>query len=270
MGTISKNYTFTSGEEIKATDHNANFDTFYNAFNGGIENVNIGTTAGILDSQLAQIVSAGKVNFTAISTIGAVAGDIIWATSETSLGRLAIGTTGQKLKIGYTETADQSQTTSSGYISQIGDIGGQEYQCGQSFKLSADKIITAVEVFNLLKVGTPSGNWTIRIETDSSGLPSGTLADANASVVLVPPADNTLIKGIFTTPFSLSASTLYWIVISCGAQSNDDYWKIGGSTTDVYTDGNSAYYTSSWFNSPTTDLYFKIYTAATTFINWAT
>jgi hypothetical protein len=110
MGTISKNFTFTSGEEIKATDHNSNFDTFYNAFNGGIENVNIGTTAGILDSQLAQIVSAGKVNFTAISTVGAVAGDTLWATSATSWAKLAIGTSGQALQSNMLATWERIYT----------------------------------------------------------------------------------------------------------------------------------------------------------------
>ena len=38
MGVISKPNTFSAGATIIASEHNSNFDTIYNEFNGNIEN----------------------------------------------------------------------------------------------------------------------------------------------------------------------------------------------------------------------------------------
>lgn len=68
MGTISKNHTFSAGATIIASEHNSNFDTIYNDYNGSIANVNISATAAIVATKLAQIATANKV------TAGAVVG----------------------------------------------------------------------------------------------------------------------------------------------------------------------------------------------------
>jgi hypothetical protein len=101
MGKITKPFTLVAGEPILATEHNSNFNTLYNDFNGNISNYNIVTTAGITDDKIEQIVTPGKVSFASLSTLGAVAGDILWASSATSFGRLAIGTSGQALQISF-------------------------------------------------------------------------------------------------------------------------------------------------------------------------
>ena len=69
---ISKPYTFSVGAVIVAAEHNSNFDTIYNAFNGNINNVNIVSGAGITDDKLAQISTAGKVSTSALT--GSLAG----------------------------------------------------------------------------------------------------------------------------------------------------------------------------------------------------
>lgn len=61
MGLISKTYTFSAGAVIVAAEHNSNFDTIYNEFNGNIENANIKAGAGI---------SASKLDLSSPSTIG--------------------------------------------------------------------------------------------------------------------------------------------------------------------------------------------------------
>jgi hypothetical protein len=104
----------------------------------------------------------------------------------------------------------------------------------------------------------------MRIETDSSGKPSGTLADANASIVVVPPAINTDIKGTFATPFSLSAGTTYHLVIQCSAQSSEVWWALDYITAGAYADGTGSSTDNggvNWSNQPY-DLYFMIHMKA--------
>ena len=67
MATIVKPNTFSAGATIVAAEHNDNFDTIYDEFNGNIDNDNIKASAGIVDTKLATISTAGKINPTAIS-----------------------------------------------------------------------------------------------------------------------------------------------------------------------------------------------------------
>jgi len=66
LSIISKPNTFTAGNTILATEHNANFDTIYNDYNGNITNVNLSGAAGITDANLAQITTASKVSGAAL------------------------------------------------------------------------------------------------------------------------------------------------------------------------------------------------------------
>jgi hypothetical protein len=168
--------------------------------------------------------------------------------------------TGANVKVGLRnhniDVVDQQQTTGIGG-GALGDIGGTEYRRAQSFQLSGAKTITAVELSAVVEAGTPSGNWTLRIETNNAGVPSGTLADANASIVVSPGAPA---KGTFATPFTLSASTTYWLVWQCDNQSNDTYWLIKAIEPSAYASGNAAYSANgSWTAQSTVDLYFKVY-----------
>lgn len=72
MATINKPYTFSAGGTIVAAEHNSNFDTIYNEFNGSISNANISGSAAISDSKLAQITTAGKVSGAAITLLTSV------------------------------------------------------------------------------------------------------------------------------------------------------------------------------------------------------
>ena len=67
MGLITKTSTFSAGDTIIASEHNDNFDTIYNEFNGNINNANIKIGAAIADSKLAQITTASKVHANAIT-----------------------------------------------------------------------------------------------------------------------------------------------------------------------------------------------------------
>ncbi len=63
---ITKPNTFTAGTTIIASEHNDNFDTSYNDYNGNITNANISGSAAIADSKLAQITTGNKVAVSAI------------------------------------------------------------------------------------------------------------------------------------------------------------------------------------------------------------
>ena len=52
MATITKPNTFTASTTIRAAQVNANFDTIYNDYNGGITNANIKADAAIAGSKL--------------------------------------------------------------------------------------------------------------------------------------------------------------------------------------------------------------------------
>jgi starch phosphorylase len=60
MATITKDHTFSTGATIVASEHNDNFNTIYNDYNGNITTANLAAGAAIADTQLAQISTAGK------------------------------------------------------------------------------------------------------------------------------------------------------------------------------------------------------------------
>ena len=72
MALISKPNTFAAGASIVASEHNSNYDTVYNDYNGNITNANCAAAMGLVDTKLAQITTASKVDIKAL-TIGSQA-----------------------------------------------------------------------------------------------------------------------------------------------------------------------------------------------------
>lgn len=145
MSTITKNNTFSAGATIVAAEHNSNFDTIYNDYNGSINNDNIASNAAIVDTKLAQLTSASKVNLSALVISSQAAGDIIYASSATALTRLAAGSSGQHL---------------------------------QSAGTAAPTWATAGRVLQVVNVTTnTSGNTTLRYVLDNN-VPAGTFKGA--------------------------------------------------------------------------------------------
>lgn len=69
MAIVVKQYTFSAGAVIVASEHNANADTLFNDYNGNITNANISASAGIVDTKLAGITTAGKVSGAALTLL---------------------------------------------------------------------------------------------------------------------------------------------------------------------------------------------------------
>lgn len=96
MATITKPNTFSAGAVIVASEHNSNFDTIYNDYNGNITNVNIAAAAAIADTKLAQITTASKVNATALTETSEGAGTVLghdgtnWSSISASTSRYRV------------------------------------------------------------------------------------------------------------------------------------------------------------------------------------
>ncbi len=158
------------------------------------------------------------------------------------------------------EVVDQQQLSGGG-TETVGDYENTEYRSAQSFKLSATLTVTAVEIKRSSNpgAGSPTGNWTLRIETDSSN-PTGTLANANASIVVTPPAANGTVKGSFATPFELAGATTFWIVIQCDNQATTNYWLLDRVFPSGYADGTVSRSSNGvWAMANDIDLYFKVF-----------
>ena len=90
---ISVPNVFTVGAVIVASQHNANFSTVYNCVNGNLDNTNIASNAGILDSQLSSINTAGKVSGAALTSLASVPS----GAGLLPVANIPVGTTASKI-----------------------------------------------------------------------------------------------------------------------------------------------------------------------------
>lgn len=122
----------------------------------------------------------------------------------------------------------------------------------QSFQISSVGWINSARLY-LRKVGSPTGTLTLRIETNNSGSPSGTLAHANATTTIneadLDDSQYVMERFTFGTGFYLAASTTYWLVLSTDrAASGSNYvlWGADG-TSPGYANGEMKNYAGAWY-----------------------
>ncbi len=145
----------------------------------------------------------------------------------------------------------------------IGDVGGVETAQAQSFQLDAAMKVKGVQVYLKKNAGTP-GAITVTIETNSIDKPSGTLADASATATI--PAFTTATYGWitveFNSNFSLSGTTVYWIVLKTAAAANDQNYAIASdASSPSYSPGTMAVSTNggtTWAAVTGADAYFRV------------
>ncbi len=142
MALIIKQYTFSSGATIIASEHNSNLDIIYNDYNGNITNVNLSGSANISDTKLAQITTANKVATSAITD-----GDIDLAkvtcdsthyeegsapSTAASEGALYTKDTGGQPELFYREESDgdEVQITTGGVVNGGVQVQEVETQTG--------------------------------------------------------------------------------------------------------------------------------------------
>jgi hypothetical protein len=141
----------------------------------------------------------------------------------------------------------------------------------QSFSNGTATTISSVSL-KLRKDGSPAGSVSIAIQGNTGSLPDGVeVTNASTSVAL-----STLTSGVagfvkfsFTTAASLTASTVYWIVISATyPQNSTDYVSWYANTGNPYASGEAKVKTTqvgalngtfiSFGGSTSTDMVFKV------------
>lgn len=150
----------------------------------------------------------------------------------------------------------------------VGDTGGTETAQAQGFKIASDQTVAGLQLYLKKSAGTP-GDITVRIETNSAGTPSGTLANSNATATI--PAFTTTTYGwievTFPAAFVLSGATLYHIVLKTAAAANDNnYSWAADASSPTYSDGAMSASTdggSTWSAVSAADAYFRTLAQAT-------
>lgn len=163
-------------------------------------------------------------------------------------------TSGMTYQLSQTDYDEQLSTSFVTGQDTNGAIDGNPAKrIAQSFKIPAGQsssyLVTGVMLYLKKNAGTTT-DLTIRIETDTAGVPSGTLANANLTGTIT--AFSTATYGWyfvkFTTPSLLTTSTTYWIVAKHtteGSGTSQYFW--GYKAAGTYTQGNLATYaTGSW------------------------
>lgn len=136
----------------------------------------------------------------------------------------------------------------------------QQFTAPKAMQVASVSVLTA-------KTGTPAGTMYAEIQTDSGGLPSGTVitngTSDSISCNVASTYSNFGMSGfVFSTPPSLTNGTIYHIVIKTSgftrnAGVTDLY--LGGDAGGSHT-GDGETYTTSWAAiSPATVLYYRVY-----------
>lgn len=150
----------------------------------------------------------------------------------------------------------------------VGDEGGTEKAKSQGFQLPVGQTISGASFYLKKNAGTP-GDITVRIETDSTNKPSGTLAHSNATGTIT--AFSTTSYGwvsvTFAGTFSLSATTTYHLVLKTAAAANDqNYAWAADASSPTLSSGAQSYSAdggSTWTADSTKDQYFRLNGQAT-------
>ena len=145
----------------------------------------------------------------------------------------------------------------------VGDTGGTETAQAQGFKVDAAVQMKAVQVYIKKTTGTP-GDITVRIETNSTDKPSGTLVDTVNATATIPAFTTSTYGWItveFPAAFSLVSATTYWIVLKTAAAANDNNYNWAAKSTSGYADGTMAVSTDGgavWTAVAAVDAYFRV------------
>ena len=99
----------------------------------------------------------------------------------------------------------------------------------QGFKLPINGTVPSVELYGKTTGATAPTSVNVRIETDSGGNPSGTLAHASGAKTAVLQNSSAYQTVTFDSPLSLSANTQYWIVLSANGTTNSSKHFVWGA-----------------------------------------
>lgn len=141
----------------------------------------------------------------------------------------------------------------------VGDVSGVENKAAQSFQVKTSVVVREVSIYLDTETGSPMGDINIRIETDNSGIPSGTLVNSYASASIKSPT-TAWNSATFANVFRLSKNTTYHIVAQTISQSDDTAFNWSIDTAGTYASGQVSTKSGAgaWSNSASSDALFKI------------
>jgi len=132
----------------------------------------------------------------------------------------------------------------------------------QSFEISSGNTVETIKLW-LKKVGSPTGNLTLTIETDSGGDPSGTPVTNGTSHTVAASTLSTAygwIEFTFATNPTLSGTTTYWLVLSTSDSADEFNYVTWGADDSVpsYADGEMKSYASAAWSAESADACFIV------------
>lgn len=147
----------------------------------------------------------------------------------------------------YDEIPEERYLTSGSYNAPVD--ANPAKRIAQSFKLSQYNAIQSINISKiallLKKISGTTTDLQVRIETNNNGVPSGTLADAQATATISAFTDTSYIwKLVSFSNVTLLGNTLYWIVLQHITEGSGDskYSWQADSCTPTYSNGNLATY----------------------------
>ena len=200
------------------------------------------------------------------TVVDTVTGETGWGASEQRVFPVGTANTAQRWRINVTDNDGGGRVSIAEMemMEATPPVDGDD-KLAQSFEVAGSQIVKSVDLW-LKKVGSPAGTLTLRIETDNSGEPSGTLADANLTTTVAESSLSSSYGAIaftFTTSASISGSTPYWLVLSTDRSASEtDYvaWGADGSAPS-YADGEMMSELSSSWSAESADAIFEVFEA---------
>lgn len=221
MSIIVKPFTFSAGGTIIASDHNSNYDTIYNDYNGNITNANLASGAAIADTKLAQITTGQKVNLSSLVATSQATGDIIYASSATVMSRLATDTNATRYlsNTGASNIPAWAQVNAANGITGTlpvanGGTGSASALLDYGTSASASSAITSLKMAcGSLSVTGSSSQAVTNLGFTSSSSYYVVLTINNSSTFTQPTA--TRASGASFTIYNQSSSTIsiFWLAI---------------------------------------------------------
>jgi len=161
-----------------------------------------------------------------------------------------------------TSGTDQSQTTQNASV-EVGEANAttKRNKISQSF-IPVKSKIRGVSLWKTTDTGTFTGTVTVSIQADTAGSPSGT---ALLTKTLTNAEYLSIINGefdvVFSSEISMTAGSLYWIVIETSTSDTSNHPNIGTNSAGGYSSGSVKTWntTDGWTTVSTIDLYFKTY-----------
>jgi hypothetical protein len=211
-----------------------------------IVNADVSSTAAIADTKLDTIATAGKVSGAALTSLGSIpaGAGVIPIANMPSLTLTATSTTGEAVSSTHalfiedtTDTVTRTSSTASSTTASMGDDAAASAKLAQSFSLTNLKRVNQVRI-EIGKNGTPIDSVTVSIQTDSSGVPSGTKLASTTLASSSLTSNQSLITFSLDQIVAVSSGTTYWVVFErTGAIDASNYYLWSRCTNNCYGSG---------------------------------